>query len=394
MEWGTNLNVKLRESFLFRYFLISGLLFSLVIFLEFKLSKTFLDILRPPRPEHKINRAAHRSDREKRHGTHRHRRPRHKVMGMKPRTFVAIAFAAPLVLLFIIHHLLNIYLFRRAANQTREVLQELKSGNLKARFPKNGKDNLGIISTEVNDMADELEKLVLSLEKAEIQRKSVLQELVHDLRTPITSLRSMLELLRDHRDSMSKGEADDFLNSSLSEIKYFQKLISDLLIISDLTESNMNLSMSKINLCEIINDQINSFKSYNKKIISNHNCIELAFIYGNRQQLKRLFQNSIDNAISFTTTNIEVLIFKNEKNWIVEIIDDGLGVSPEKQKSFGDKFRSREVAQSDEDRISIGLGAVIMKKIVLAHKGELMISNREDTAGAILRISIPEFVER
>ena len=83
-----------------------------------------------------------------------------------------------------------------------------------------------------------------------------------------------------------------------------------------------------------------------------------------------------------------------KKIGLLQVIDDGPGFSPEKQKPFGDKFRSRDVTQSDEDRISTGLGAVIMKKIVLAHIGELMISNREDTTGSILSISITEFVER
>lgn len=358
-------------------------MFGSVIFIEFKLSKTFLEILRPNRPPHHD-----RFDFENRPPRH-HRRPRHYIMGLKPPVFVALAFSTPLVLLFILHHLLSLYLFRKAANQTRNVLQELKAGNLKARFPKDGKDNLGIISNEVNDMADELEKLVLSLEDNELKRKNILQELVHDLRTPITSLNSMLELLRDHHLTMKHAEIQSFYKSSISEVKYFERLISDLLVISDLTDNSMVISVSEIDVKDILQNLVSSFKTYGKTIdINLEDFVKISFM-GNKQQIRRLFQNAIDNAVSFATSKIEIKVAKNKFFWTFIIRDDGVGISKENQLHFGDKFRSRVVSQTNDSRISIGLGAVIMKKIVIAHGGELSISNRDDKSGAKLQIVIP-----
>lgn len=410
-EWDISLKNKFWNTFLFKYFLVSFILTSLISFIGYRFSTDFLDFIKPPRPTH---------ERPPRHGPPPHRmkdrpdrphiefgieqsppnmtridgrRGNFKIIGLEPPIFVALAFGVPHLILFILHHLLTVYLFRRAANQTKEVLRELKSGNLKARFPKDGSDNFGTISNEVDEMADELEKLVLNLEKAEIQRKAILQELVHDVRTPITSLKSMIEVLIDHSDTMSKEEAASFLHTSLLEVKYFEKLVNDLLFISELVDQKSRFSLGRVDICEVISGKIDAFKVQDIKISSNVETIGPIYIEGDKQQLKRLFQNALSNAVSFAKQNVEVRMEDGKDIWKITILDDGKGISKERQEVFGEKFRSREVLKEQDDRISIGLGAVIMKKIALAHKGSVSIGNiveDGEVRGARLEILIPK----
>src|SRR5262249_45941559 len=114
------------------------------------------------------------------------------------------------------------------------VISELQRGNLKARFPIERLDEIGAAKMRFNAMADEIERLVERLRSAESSRNNLLQELAHDLRTPVASLQSILESVF----SMAKMEPDvaELAELARKEVEYMGHLVEDLLLLAQLSE--------------------------------------------------------------------------------------------------------------------------------------------------------------
>jgi signal transduction histidine kinase len=312
-------------------------------------------------------------------------------LGLMPENLYAAVIGSFFLVGYIFLVLSSLYLFRQTGKVAQVVLREMKDGNLKARLPVDVFDGVGMVGPQFNEMADEIEKLVVSLRSSETQRKELLQELVHDLKTPVTSLESLLESLRDHEKTMSETQRADFLNTSISEVQYFGRLVNDLLVVSGLIDPTVKIDKKKIDLARILADEAYAHHPRNKEIK-----LEIApsstFVTGDEQLVKRLLRNAIDNAVAFAKSKVEITIADDGGFWRISVADDGQGIDESKIATFGEKAHSRKVNPSANHRISIGLGAYIMKKIALAHGGRIEIDNVLDGTrrrGAMVNIWLP-----
>jgi len=297
------------------------------------------------------------------------------IFSMLPETVNSIILLVFLLLGFFFSFATVVILIRKAAREAARVIDEIKSGNLKSRI------TIGIrggIANRFNEMADEIEKLVEQLRQAETIRTQILQELAHDLKTPVASLRGIVETLSDRRDRMSSEQIDDFLESATSETLYFSRLVEDLLFISGVSDPHYKASLQKIDLCDLLREMKIEFQG------PSH-----APILGEKILLTRLLRNGLENAFSFARTHVDVFVEKEENHWIIRIVDDGPGASPEEYANFGIKRKTRREKPVRTDRISIGMGSVIMRKIAQAYGGEVSLSPRKDSQpGAELKIRL------
>ena len=307
------------------------------------------------------------------------------VFGMTPEKANVIIFSIILVIGFLLCVYACAILFRKTAAQAHLVLSQLQSGNLKARFPADSSGYIGPVAGKFNMMADEIESLVLRLKKSEDTRKEMLRSLAHDLKTPVASLKSMLETIRDHRQTMDGKKVSDFIDTCLSEVKYFDDLVQDLLFISGVHEPAYAMQNKKIDLHLM-------FSSLNKMNVQ----IDIPkniFVSGDEHLLRRLFRNGIDNACSFARSQVQIAAKDSGGYWSIEIIDDGPGLDENTLRNFGTRSFSRKIVDEKSGRISIGLGSVIMKKIAEMHHGHVHIENKisgNQILGACLTITLPK----
>lgn len=279
-----------------------------------------------------------------------------------------------------------------------EVISELQKGNLKARFPVHRKDEFGQAMIRFNKMAEEIEKLVEHLRNVEMARTHLLQQLAHDLRTPVASLKIFLETLSTRFDQLNQETKTELLDLSFKEVSYFQKLVEDLLLLSQVSEPRYQVKENKVNLADILYHESNSvalkFKNLGRvvrlnKVIDDK---KIDFI-GDEKLLQRMFKNIFENAFSFTRSEVGLVYHVDtEKSQIlISISDDGPGLKPDQIASYGEKKASRELlasSSSESERISVGLGSVIIKAICQAHRIELHVSNKIASNGDIFGAKI------
>jgi signal transduction histidine kinase len=280
-----------------------------------------------------------------------------------------------------------------------KVLSELQKGNLKARFPIHRKDEFGQAMIRFNRMAEEIENLVEHLRSVEAARTKLLQELAHDLRTPIASLKSLLETLHFKKDRLAFEVQNELMELSLQEVEYFERLVEDLLFLAQVNEPQYQLKREVLSLESLLSEEAeNCALRYEQ----NQNKINLAIlgdlsqlsVSGDAILLRRLFRNALENSFSFAKSEVKIsaTLTPDQKIHII-IDDDGTGFSEEGLKSFGERRLSRKLDTLHKGRVSVGLGSVVMRTIAQAHRGETKASNRlsEDgaTLGARVEILLP-----
>ena len=270
---------------------------------------------------------------------------------------------------------------RKKSSQAEEVISRLKAGDLKARFSVSDVDESSQLMIRFNDMADQIESLVSSLRDTEKARMTMLQELAHDLRTPVASLKQFQEILlyQGHLLDQEKRKHTQLL--AMKEIHYFERLVEDLLFLSGVNDPKYSASFQKVNLNELIDEEIEHFDLAKIQILKDIDP-DIA-VLGDPHLLKRLFRNAISNAMRFATQTVTIGLKRDHEKILISVSDDGPGMKESDLKQFGEKKYSRQV----DSNISIGLGSVIMKKITLLHDGSLSAQNQA-AGGLKLTISL------
>lgn len=280
------------------------------------------------------------------------------------------------------------YSFGKKAKILDQVISELQRGNLKARVPVKRMDEVGQAMTRFNRMAEELERLVERLKEVERSRVLLLQELAHDLRTPVASLKNLLETLATGYEQMDVPVRNEFIELTLSEVDYFERLIEDLLILAQVSEPRYHAGREPVSLSDLLEEELETAlgKSHRdqKQVKLKTSLEDNLTSVGDRILLKRLFRNAIENAISFAKQEINIHLVQSGKFFEIMIEDDGPGFSGDALKNFGERRTSRELGTQGKGRLSVGLGSVIMKAVAEVHQGTVSASNRVDENGRIL----------
>lgn len=269
--------------------------------------------------------------------------------------------------------LLTIYL-RRKAREAEAVMNKIKAGGHSTRFTINQTDEAGLLMLKFNEMADEIENLVKNLKSTEESRTKLLQELAHDLRTPVASLKSIQEILFTKEDQLSPEEKKHLQNLATREVSYFQRLVEDLLFLSGVNDPRYGQNMQEVNLTSLIREELEVFDVGNINITFSPGNEDI-FIKADPHLLHRLLKNGLSNAIRFAKTSITISLEHKDGKVALKIKDDGPGFKEDDFKTFGEKKFSRELKEDSSNYISVGLGSVIMKKIMTLHNGTLSIKN-------------------
>lgn len=288
--------------------------------------------------------------------------------------FVAVLLASTssLFLLF--------YSMRKKASLASSVIADIKRGNLEARFPVTKVDEASQLMVEFNKMADEIESLVRSIKASEQGRMALLQQLAHDLRTPVASLKNLLETLRERGDQINSETRGELMELSLKEVEYFERLVEDLLFLAQVSEPQFNARPSQVDLGELLNeelDRIDGRHSASGQALGVDRDISSTPLPLNADPhlLRRLIRNALENAASFARSEVSVSVRQNEAAIEILVKDDGPGLSQEALAAFGEKRFSRVLNRDAQGRLSVGLGSVIMKAVAHMYGGKVSIRN-------------------
>lgn len=279
--------------------------------------------------------------------------------------------------------LLVTFYLRGRSQQVKQVIARMESGDLGARFVSDKLDAVGGLMLDFNRMADEIQRLVARLETTERARRELLQELGHDLRTPLTSMRTAIETLTVHGNAMSTQERGDFMNVVSGELVYFSKLIDDLFFIAEIDEPRYRKNAERIDLADLLASEIQAAQAgsragrelrfeFDRRAEDEENFD----ILGDAYLVSRLFRNALDNAVRHAHSSIRVSIRSSSAGIEVAIEDDGEGMPTDAIAAFGQRRSRRFFGKAGSDATSLGLGSVIIRTIVELHHGRLAIASR------------------
>ena len=298
------------------------------------------------------------------------------------RTAIVVA-----IVIFIFSLVLNKYFLKPIKNLViyTKIIQEKGKKKININELKNRNDEIGTLSSSLDDMTYELQKRISHAENFST-------DLVHEIRNPLTSLKSASEILSETENPIQRNKLVNILNHDVQRI---ERLITDY---SQMLKDEVALSkekMKKINLGIIVKSVVDDFNNIYEakrgiKIELVNNDSQEYKINGIENRIEQIIANLLDNSISFSEDNKKILvqIFRdNEQKIILKVIDQGKGFKEKNTNKIFNRFYSNRPDKFGEHS---GLGLNIVKNLVELHGASINASNNINQKGANVEIIFPK----
>ena len=243
-------------------------------------------------------------------------------------------------------------------------------------------DEIGRLTGTINDM-------IRRLHDSFAQVRQFSADASHELRTPLTVMRGEIELAL--RSTKTPGEYRTVLESSLEEILRMTSITDNLLLLAKAEQGTLEVHFSEVDLHELID------KLYeNSEILTEQKHISVSLqentpitIVGDKDRLRQLFLNLVDNAIKYTPEGGTVTLAARRQNGsaLFEVQDTGIGIPAEEVGKIFDRFYRVDKARSREQG-GTGLGLSIAKWIAELHRGTISVTS-ELNKGSTFTVTLP-----
>ncbi|MGX9135072.1 ATP-binding protein [Rummeliibacillus sp. JY-2-4R] len=270
-------------------------------------------------------------------------------------------------------------IMRPISHMIKTIEEIEQSGVLKKVITQNkANDELQIMASTFNRMIDRIQS---NMEK----QKRFISDASHELKTPLTVIKSYANYLRRHgmENSQMAGEAIQSIHSEATRI---QKMTDTFLELATLEKEN-ELEMKEVNIVELCISTINELKYVKKREIIFHYVDDPIVIYADELKVKQVLVILLDNAMKYSNERIDVFLEKNKQAVIVCVKDYGIGIPETEINNIFERFYRVDKARSRESG-GTGLGLAIAKSIIVQHNGEVTIKSWEGI-GTEVKVLLP-----
>lgn len=245
-----------------------------------------------------------------------------------------------------------------------------------------GRGEYGIIFrgghyTEINNLADTLTQASIELEKSDMLQKDLIANVSHDLRTPLTMIKSYAEMIRDLSGN-NPEKRDQHLQVIIDETDRLNSLVGDLLSISRMQSGKMVLTRSNFSLTNAVESIVNTYKimEMEEGYRFNFNCKVNFIVNGDEEKIKQVISNLFTNAIKFAGEDktVNVTLKRRGKFVLCKIEDHGIGIDPEEQDHVWERYY-RASSNMVRPAEGSGLGLSIVKEILTLHKTDFGVDS-------------------
>ncbi|MEZ4800074.1 MAG: sensor histidine kinase [Flavobacteriales bacterium] len=252
-------------------------------------------------------------------------------------------------------------------------------------------------SVELKNALDELEVVNIKLQENDQIKDDFLSTVTHELRTPITSIRALNEILFDNPD-LETEDRQHYLGIVIKETERLSRLISQVLDLERYESGRQKLTLNRCTAFELIHDSVEAVnqliveQKITLDIIDNTNDIELI---ADKDKMIQVFLNLLSNALKFVESGDGKITVRAEvvaSFMMFEIIDNGKGIEEEFQKMIFEKFFQAKNQLMRKPK-GTGLGLAICKKILDLHKGKIEVESQPGI-GSTFRFYVPLYLDQ
>lgn len=276
----------------------------------------------------------------------------------------------------------------------KDAVLKVSSGDYSVRIENNIRNEIGTLIDEFNAMTKKLEENEILKLEYEKNRKDLIANISHDLKTPITSISGYIDLIHEghicDQEKLSK-----YLDVVKNNCDYMNNLIDDLFLFSKLDMQRVKFDFNNINISYYLDDIMEEFgfifaednQSFNYK----NELDKTEIVKLDSKTMYRTIRNIIGNARKYggEDLKVNVTITKENEFIFISIKDNGPGIEKEHLKNIFERFY-RVDKERTKNLMSTGLGLAISKEIVEAHNGSILAIS-ELSKGSEFIIKLPIF---
>ena len=266
--------------------------------------------------------------------------------------------------------------------EMQKLAKRISQGDYSARIGLKSRDEIGELASSLNYMAEQLTDI-------ENMRKKLVQNVSHDLRTPLTSIKGYLELLED--ESFTEEEKLKSINTIQKEVERMETIVKEITRLSIIDGKNYQLDIEKLDLNSVVKESIPiiSIEAEKKNIqIQTDSLQKEIFIMGDKEKVKEVIINLLSNAIKFTNEGFIKISTSQNKNYVSLIIEDtGIGIDPEDMPHIFERFYRGEKSRS-KNSSGLGIGLSIVKELLYMQNGKIEVESKKNK-GSKFTVNFP-----
>ena len=268
----------------------------------------------------------------------------------------------------------------KALNRT---IRRMGKGDLSARVHVRTSGELKALADSYNAMAEKIENFDQS-------RSQFVQNASHELKTPLATMKLLLENLIYQPDMPAELRAE-FMQDMNHEIDRLSGIITDLLTLTQMDEKSAALRMDRVNLSALCEDTLHAHQvAADKAKLTLQGDIESeVFLQGDESKLSQVVYNLIDNAVKYTPAGglVAVTLTADSREAVLTVRDNGIGIPEQDIAHIFDRFYRVDKARSRATG-GTGLGLSIVRQMVQLHGGEITVTSAANE-GSVFTVTLP-----
>lgn len=261
-------------------------------------------------------------------------------------------------------------------NEVIKIIEEINNKNYSFKMKDINEEDLSLLKNEIYKTTIMLNEISEISKKDKKELEESLEDISHQLKTPLTSILIMIDTLLDDED-MNQNTREDFLRNMKREVMNINFLVKSILKLSRLDTNTVKFISKKESVKEIINEAIlNVSLLSDLKNVKIENNLSDSFITCDYKWQIEALTNILKNSIEHSYENNKVLIESSENNAYVKIIikDFGTGIAKEDINHIFERFYKGK----DSDYDSIGIGLALSKSIIEKQNGKISVESSDD----------------
>ncbi|SEH76149.1 Signal transduction histidine kinase [Mycolicibacterium rutilum] len=290
---------------------------------------------------------------------------------------VALAVSGPIVV--VVSALATYLLVRRSMRSVDEIrsrVADITTSDLTGRVPvPDSRDEIAALAVTMNEM-------LARIEAGHAAQRRFVGDASHELRSPLTTIVSALEVATAHPELLTRELATTTL---IPEVQRMKVLVDDLLLLARADEQMLGIHRDDVDLDDIAATEVERLRR--ETTLTVKAVIAPVRLVGDAESLSRVLRNLLDNAARHATTTVELQVAQSGDTAVLVVSDDGPGIPVQDRVRVFDRFVRLEPDRS-RSRGGAGLGLAIVREIVAAHRGTAVIADRPG-GGAAVTVELP-----